>query len=86
MNLICFSIYAKMQGFIHECIIFKYKSSIDSADTMWVKNFAARALFHTISKINTFWCFTQKFKMATKNGGKEIFVKVVSRLSTYPVD
>ena len=42
----------------------------------WRQNFFVKiALFHTISEINVFLCFTQKFKMATKNGGKMIFGK-----------
>ena len=47
----------------------------DSADTPKVKNFAEIALFCTISVINVFLCFTQKFKMATKNGEKTVFGK-----------
>ena len=39
------------------------------------KNFVKIALSGTISKINAFLCFTQKFKMATKSGGKIIFEK-----------
>ena len=43
---------------------------------MWVKNFVEIALSHTVSEINAFFfCFTQKFKMATQNDGKTIFGK-----------
>ena len=40
-----------------------------------VKKFTEIALSHTVSKINAFLHFTQKFKMAAKNGGKTIFEK-----------
>ena len=42
---------------------------VDSADTPWVKNFVEIALFHSVSEINAFLRFMQKFKMATKSGG-----------------
>ena len=48
---------------------------IDSADTLRVKKFVKIALPHSISEINTFLHFTQKFKMVTKSGGKTIFEK-----------
>ena len=51
------------------------KSPVDSADTLWIKNFVEIALSCTVSKINTFLNFTQKFKMAAKSGGKTIFAK-----------
>ena len=40
----------------------------DSESTLGVKNFVKIALTCTISEINTFLRYTQKFKMATKNG------------------
>ena len=40
-----------------------------------LKNFVKITLSRTISEINAFLCFTQKFKMAAKNGGKTIFGK-----------
>ena len=43
--------------------------------TLRVKNFIKIAISQTVSKINEFLRFTQKFKMAAKNGGKVIFVK-----------
>ena len=43
------------------------KSQDHSAD---YKNLVEIALSHTVSKINAFLHFVQKFKMATKNGGK----------------
>ena len=48
---------------------------VDSADTLWVKILVEIALSHTVSKINAFLRYTQKFKMATKNGRKTIFGK-----------
>ena len=53
-------------------VIFWEKSSVDSADTLWVKNFVEIALSRTINEINAFLYFTQKFIMADKNGGKTI--------------
>ena len=44
-------------------------------DTLWVKNFVEIALAHSVSKINVFLSFTQKFNMATKSGGKMILAK-----------
>ena len=43
---------------------------VDSVYTLRVKNFVEIALCHTISEINIFLHFTQKFKMAAKSGGK----------------
>ena len=51
------------------------RSPVDSADTLWVKNFVEIALFRSVSEINTFLHLTQKFKMAAKSGGKTIFAK-----------
>ena len=48
---------------------------VESADTLWVKNFVKIALSLSISEINTFFHFMQKFKMAAKSGGKTIFGK-----------
>ena len=39
---------------------------------MLVKNFIENALSRSVSKINAILCFTQKFKMAAKSGGKMI--------------
>ena len=39
----------------------------------------------SVSEINTFLHFTQKFKMAAKSGGKKIFEKIASRLCRYPM-
>ena len=50
-------------------------SPLHSADTLRVKTFIEITLSRTVSKINEFLRFTQKFKMATKNGRKEIFGK-----------
>ena len=51
-------------------------SPVDSGDTLAIKNFNEIALSHIVSEINAFLHFTQKFKMATKNGGKMIFGKI----------
>ena len=52
------------------------KSSDDYVDTLRAKNFAKIALLLTVSEINVFLHFTQKFRMAAKNGGKTILKKV----------
>ena len=51
------------------------KSTVDTADNLWVKSFMEIALSCSISEINRFLHFTQKFKMATKSGGKKIYAK-----------
>ena len=51
------------------------KSPVDPADTLRVKNFVEIALAHSVSKINMFLHFMQKFMMAAKKGGKTIFGK-----------
>ena len=56
-------------------MIFGIKSPVDSADTLWVKNFAKIAPSPSVSEINAFLRFTQKFKMAAKSGGKKLFCK-----------
>ena len=66
-----FKMMAKNGGKMFFC----EKSPVDSADTMGVKNVIEITLLHTVSEINAFLCFTQKFKMAANNGGKTIFVK-----------
>ena len=61
------------------------KWPVDSADTLKVKNFIEIALSCTISEINVFLHFTQKFKMAAKNSRNRFFLeKVASRLYRYP--
>ena len=54
------------------------KMPVDSALTLEVKNSMKIALSFTISKINVLLCFTQKFKMDAKNGGKTFLGKVTS--------
>ena len=44
-------------------------------DTPTIKNFNEITLSGIVSEINAVLHFTQKFKMATKNGGKTIFGK-----------
>ena len=46
------------------------KLPVDSADTLWIKNFVEMALSHTVFEIKAFLRFTQKFKIAAKNGEK----------------
>ena len=36
---------------------------IESADTLWVKNFVEIALSHSVSEINAFLCLTQKLEI-----------------------
>ena len=49
-----------------------------SADTLRDKNSAEITLSRTVSEINAFFSFMQKFKMTTANGGKTTFGKVTS--------
>ena len=51
------------------------KPPVDSADTLGVKNFVEIAMSHSISEINGFLRFTQKFKMAAERVRKTIFTK-----------
>ena len=53
----------------------KWRQYVHSPDTLRIKNFIKIALSQTVSKINAFLRFMQKFKMAAKNGRKVIFVK-----------
>ena len=47
----------------------------DSVYTLPLKKFAEMSVSHTVSKINAFLHFMQKFNMAVKNGRKTIFGK-----------
>ena len=51
------------------------KKPDDSVDTLGVINLDKIIVSRTISEINAFLHFTQKFKMATTNGGKTILKK-----------
>ena len=51
------------------------KSPADFVDTLEVKNFVEIALSGTFSKIYLILHFTQKFKMAAKNGRKRFLQK-----------
>ena len=62
------------------------KWSLDSADTLLVKNFVKINLCHTVSEINVFLHFTQKFKMAAKNGQENDFWGKSPVDSRYPAD
>ena len=50
-------------------------SPVDSADTLWVKNFVQIAPSRSVIEINVFLLLTQKFKMAAKNDWKMTFAK-----------
>ena len=81
MNLVCllffFAFYAEIQDDrqMWRENDFCEKSSVDSADTLWVKNFVEITLSRSVSEINTFLRLRQKFKMVTKSGGKTILGK-----------
>ena len=64
--LFFFAFYAEIQNG-HP----KGKSPVDSADNLRIKNFIEIALSRSVSEINTFFCFTQKYKMVTKSGRKK---------------
>ena len=51
------------------------KSPVDSAGTLWVKNFVEIALSHPVSEINMFLRLMKKFKMAANSGGKTFLDK-----------
>ena len=55
--------------------IFGKYSPVHSADNLRVKNLVEIAVSRSISEINRFLRFTQKFKMAAKSGRKTIFAK-----------
>ena len=65
--------------------VFCGKLPEDSADTLWVKNFVEIALSRSVSEIHSFLHLAQKFKMATKSGGKRFLRKVARILCRYPV-
>ena len=54
---------------------FFQKVAYVSGYTPMAKNFIGIALSRTVSKINALLHFSQKFKMAAKNGGQTIFGK-----------
>ena len=56
-------------------MIFGNNLPVDSAHTLGIKKFVEIALACSISKINVFLNFTQKFKMAPKSSGKTIVAK-----------
>ena len=91
--LICFSICAKMQGFVEEYVFFyaeiqddhqkwQETSPVVSADTMRVKNYVEIALSRTVPKINALLCFMQK-DGRQKLWESNFLQKVASRLSAY---
>ena len=56
-----FAFYAEMKKDGDFC-----KSPVDSADTLWVKSFVKIALSCSVSEINMFLHFTQKFKIPAR--------------------
>ena len=48
---------------------------VDSEDTLRVKNLIKIALACTVSEMNAFWRFMQKFKLAAKSGWETILAK-----------
>ena len=60
------------------------KSPVDSADILGVKSFIEITLAHSVPEIDTFFWFTQKFKMAAKSGGKQFLPTLASRVCRYP--
>ena len=60
-------------------MLFCKSSPVGSVDTLWVKNFVEIPLSRSVYKINMLLHFTQKFKMATRNGGKRFLGKVANR-------
>ena len=84
MNLVWFFFYLFLKNFYAEIQDgrqkwrendFCEKSTVDSADTLWVKNIVKIALSRSVSEINPFLHLRQKFKMAAKSGRKTIFRK-----------
>ena len=65
-----FKMAAKSGG---KMFFFCDKMPVGSADTLRVKNFVEIAPSCSVSEINTFLYFTQKFKMAAKSSRKMIF-------------
>ena len=54
------------------------KSRVDSADTLGVKNVVKISLSRTVSEINMFLHFMEKFKMPIRMAGKLFLGKVAS--------
>ena len=63
---------------------FGEKLPVDSADTLWVKNFVEITLSCSVSEINAFLHFMQKFKMADKSDGKIIFLGSCQKTADTP--
>ena len=60
---------------IYRKTIFLQNIAEDTVYTLCVKNFVKMAVSRTVSEINAFLHFMQKFNMAVKNGGEIIFGK-----------
>ena len=67
-----FVFYAEIQD---GCQKWWENNLVDSADTMWVKNFVKITLCSTVSEINACLSFTQKFKMAANMAGNNFWEK-----------
>ena len=62
------------------------KTPVDYADTIEIKIFVEIALTHTVSEMNAFLDFTQKFKLTNKKWRENDFWgKVASTIYRYPV-
>ena len=84
MSIIFFPFYAKIPHSWDNK--FWGKSPVDSADTLWVKNFVEIALSHSVSEINTFFCILHRnSKWSPKVAGKQLLGKAASRICRYPV-
>ena len=56
------------------------KSPVDSADTLWVKNYVKITLSHSVSEINTFFAFYAEIQ----NGRQTIFGKSRQQILQIP--
>ena len=59
------------------------ESPVDSADTMWVKNFVEIAVSRSISEINTFFLFYAEIQDGPQKFSR-FLGKVINRLCRYP--
>ena len=80
-----FSFYVEIQYGCQKCRENNFWQNVayDSAYTPGVKNFVEITISHSVSEINAFFGFTQKFKMATKMAGKQFYEKIARRLCGY---
>ena len=59
------------------------KSPVDSANSLWVKNFVEIAIPRSVSEINAFYIEIQDGRQKWQK--KDFWQKVTSRLCRYPV-